>query len=75
MQQAPAKRSKGRHNMKAKQPRSLLDETRDPASESNEPQRAAKSGYRFLFRLLTGGLLVRVQPEEPIFSCEITGQR
>ncbi len=25
--------------------------------------------------LLTGGLLVRVQPEEPFPLCEITGQR
>jgi hypothetical protein len=23
------------------------------------------NGYRFFFRLLTGGLLVRIQPEEP----------
>jgi hypothetical protein len=31
-------------------------------------QRAAKRGSRRFFRLLTGGLLVRIQPEEPIFS-------
>jgi hypothetical protein len=30
-------------------------------------QTAAKGGQRFFFRLFTGGLLVRVQPEEPVF--------
>jgi hypothetical protein len=35
---------------------------------NNSRQHAAKGGYDRLFRLLTGGLLVRVQPEEPIFS-------
>jgi hypothetical protein len=37
----------------------------DPAMCSKGQQSA---GYRRLFRLLTGGLLVRFQPEEPIFS-------
>ena len=29
-------------------------------------QRPATGGYRFLFRLLTGGLLVRIQPERQL---------
>ena len=32
---------------------------------SNARQSPTKIGYRCYFRLLTGGLLVRVQPEEP----------
>jgi hypothetical protein len=42
------------------------DSTTDEARSGNVRQTAAKGGYRFFFRLLTGGLLVRIQPEEPI---------
>ena len=42
-----------------------LDSSGDGARSGKAQQPAAKSGYRRLFRLLTGGLLVRIQPEEP----------
>jgi hypothetical protein len=42
--------------------------TSDDARSGNVQHTAANGGYRFFFRLLTGGLLVRIQPEEPIFS-------
>jgi hypothetical protein len=42
------------------------DSTRDEARFGNLRQTAAKRGYHFFFRLLTGGLLVRIQPEEPL---------
>ena len=32
------------------------------------PQSRATRGKTVVFRLLTGGLLVRIQPEEPIFA-------
>jgi hypothetical protein len=41
MPQASAKSGKARHKAKARLKRFLLDEMRAPASESNEPQRAA----------------------------------
>jgi hypothetical protein len=40
----------------------------DDARSGSVQHAAAKGGYRRLVRLLTGGLLVRIQPEEPIFS-------
>ena len=40
----------------------------DGARSDNVRHTAAKGDYRFFFRLLTGGLLVRIQPEEPLFS-------
>ena len=36
-------------------------------------QESARHGSRAFFRLLTGGLLVRVQPEEPTYLCEFSG--
>jgi hypothetical protein len=51
------------------------DSARDEAGSGNAQHAAAKGGYRFFFRLLTGGLLVRIQPEEPAPKCEIPGHR
>jgi hypothetical protein len=65
MQQAAAKTGKAQHKAKAKTARFSLGALRGLATSGNHPQRAANG---FLFRLLTGGLLVRIQPEEPIFS-------
>jgi hypothetical protein len=38
------------------------------ARSGNSVQSAATGGKSVVFRLLTGGLLVRIQPEEPFFS-------
>ena len=64
VQQRAANGGKRRHKAKVENRRILRVMTRDPATSSTPPQRAANV---FFFRLLTGGLLVRIQPEEPIF--------
>jgi hypothetical protein len=43
----------------------IADSTSDGVGSSNGQHTAASGGYRFFFRLLAGGLLVRIQPEEP----------
>ena len=43
----------------------IADSAGDDAGSGTVRHTAAKGGYRFLFRLLTGGLLVRIQPAEP----------
>ena len=63
--QKSANGSKGRHKAKAEDRPILRVMARVPATSRTPRQRAANA---FFFRLLTGGLLVRIQPEEPIFS-------
>src|SRR5262245_55919171 len=65
MQQAAANGSKSRHKAKVASRWGLREMRPNRATLSNPPQRVAN---RFFFRLLTGELLVRVQPEEPILS-------
>jgi hypothetical protein len=67
-QQGAARRGKELHKAKLKMNPILPIQARDPAMRSNGQQAAS---YRRLFRLLTGGFLVRVQAEEPSFAVNL----
>ena len=64
MQQGAATGSTWRHKVKLK-----IDGFYEGRSAIRQrPAHGRKGRLTFLFRLLTGGLLVRIQAEEPIFT-------
>src|SRR5512141_908028 len=60
-----AKGSKCRHSATQSEGQKSPEFAGGNARTGSVQHTAAKSGYRFFFRLLTGGLQVRVLPEEP----------
>ena len=62
---ATAGRRKSRQRAAHSESENEPDSTERDARSGNAKQRSANGSYRRLFRLLTGGFLVRVQAEEP----------